>query len=464
MVSPQRALANDFPKNFHETGRTGNGRGGVAESDASRARIALPWLAQLQWWAVAGQLVALLSLPRVSAEPLPVAGLAALLAVTTAGNLLLGVAVRRAVVAPERLLGGALVLDTVLLTFWLSLTGGADNPFALLYAIPVAIAAIGGGARWAWLLAVLVVSGYASSFRWFHPTHLWHVSVEIPGAGVLALHLAGMWVSMLIVTVSCAYFIQRLMAGWAVHESALRDARDRLARTEHLAALTTLAAGAAHDMASPLGTVAVVARELERSAGRGDPRAIAEDAALIRDEVDRCREILDRMAIAVQADRESHGRSRKIEDVWEILSAELGAEMARIRLDPSTPVRSLPISAVQLAPLLMPLVRNALDATPGPHSSVRVRFEALADGVRVEVSDDGDGMSPSVLERAREPFFTTKSERGGAGLGLHLVAVIAEALGGTLSLDSSPGGGTRAALTLQHTLDGGDVLEPGSVS
>lgn len=429
---------------------------GQAIDHDARARLALRQVVPLRWLAVAGGMAALPAVWWLLPHRASAAIVAGLVAVTAASNLWLARRLAGPPRAGERLAGAVLALDAVCLAAGLAATGGPHNPFALVYAIPVAVAAMAGGPRLAWLVSGLAVAGYAASFRWHLHAPVWDQPIAVPGAGTeVPVHLLGMWIAMVFVAVFTAAFVQRIMRVLAQRELALRDAQARLSHTGQLAALTALAGGAAHELGSPLGTVAIVARELERMAEREGQHAIARDATLIRDEVERCREILDRMARAV---RSGGAGSTSPDDLWDLLSAELGDEIARIRLEhePGARVEALPIPAIQLAPLLLPLLRNALDATPpGPGGPpVELRVARTDEGVRVDVRDAGTGMAPDVLERATEPFFTTKAERGGAGLGLHLVQLVSEALGGRLTLESAPGRGTRATLLLRAAAGG----------
>ena len=117
---------------------------------------------------------------------------------------------------------------------------------------------------------------------------------------MMAGHLRAMWVALTLAAALSAYFVTRLTAGLARRDREIADMRERAARRERLSAVTTLAAGAAHELATPLTTVAVVAGELQRSIAALPPdarRRLDDDVRLIRDEVVRCREILDSIGI-----------------------------------------------------------------------------------------------------------------------------------------------------------------------
>jgi two-component system sensor histidine kinase RegB len=240
--------------------------------------------------------------------------------------------------------------------------------------------------------------------------------------------------------------------------------QDRLAKKDRLASLVTLAAGAAHELNTPLATIAVVAKELERYASlpATDPeiskhanQAIADDSRLIRTEVERCTRILSRL----MADgAEPAGETPQPIGVSDLL-AGLRAEFPQndqVRIEsPNGDVMAvvvLPIHAVQQA--LVALVKNAVQSSSAAAAvsiSAFVFVEASRPAeshIRFTVRDLGIGMSAETLRHVGEPFFTTKEPGQGMGLGVFLVRTLADRLGGHLSFDSSPGNGTVATLEL----------------
>lgn len=419
----------------------------IPVATAPRAAVGLPWLTRLRWGAVAGQLVTVLAARFALGLEIPLVPLVALVGVTVATNLAAMTWLRRRGGA-DLLAGGLLALDTLLLTAMLHLTGGPLNPFSVLYLVHITLAAVILGARWTWLLAALSVACYGVLFFSAVPLDLARGHHE--GAG-LSLHLQGMWWAFCVATGLTAYFVVKLSKAIETRDTEIAEVRERAARNERLASLTTLAAGAAHELGTPLGTIAVAAREIERALA-GLPEAAAgpllEDARLIRSELQRCRRILDEMA-ARAGENAGEDTVRVplgvvMADGLEALSADQAARVEVVGRFASVEVLG-PRQALGRA--VGSLLKNALDASaPGQ----RVVLTAVADDVRVRlvVEDSGPGIAPDLLARLGEPFVSTKPPGAGMGLGLFLARTLAEGLGGRLVIESSPGRGTAAALEL----------------
>jgi two-component system sensor histidine kinase RegB len=403
----------------------------------------MPWLVRLRWasvLALAGAAWAAHTFWRVR---LPLVPLVTLLAALAATNAALAFQLR--LPAPRRsVVGGALLLDVALLTGILYLVGGPINPFGIVYLVGITVAAVALGHRWAIALGVLSNIAYGFTFWYHRPLEF----VDPSGSSaVLTLHLSGMWVAFAAATGLIAYFVGRVSEALAQRERELTEARASAAKSERLAALFALGAGAAHELATPLSTIRTAAGELERAmARRLDSTTDADYIAVIRSEVDRCTQVLDQLS--GRASSTSHAEShvlpaRLVED----LRYRLGESLAR-RLDVSVPsdVKALDVPAEPLRQALIALLRNAFDASE-PDQRVTMRLEQR-NGLRVEVIDRGRGMSDIEAARAGEPFFSTKSAGAGLGLGLFLVRAFADQMGGTMQLQSRPGVGTSVILEL----------------
>ena len=419
-------------------------------SAVNEPQIVLAALTRLRWLAVFGQLAATFLAMAVFRLRLPLGPIIAVILVTAVSNAFLA-ALPSLAKPPAWLVQAVLLLDVLLLTILLYLTGGPDNPFASLYLIHVAMAVIVLRAGWTWLVVATAAACYGVILR-----------SNIPMPLTSTVRAVGNWSALVLVSVLTATFIGRVIRSLRQREHELISVRERAARSEQLAALTTLAAGAAHELNTPLGTIAVVARELELSCDHGDEEdSVLDDARLIRREVERCRTILSRMRVDI-GEETSQRTPLSFDQLEKGLRESLGdQELPRLRVlrDPKVDLIPAPPRAIEQA--LLVLVRNAFDASP-PTAQVTLRVERRdGDQVRFEVRDSGTGMSDEMLRRAGEPFFTTKEPGRGMGLGLFLVRLVAQQCGAVFTINSKPGSGTTCVLKLPPTV--GKNGEPAKV-
>lgn len=420
----------------------------VPGSSRTDLRVALPWIVRLRYAMAAGQVITCILVDRFLQIDLPLTLLAVPPAVIAASNLWLARRNRRAAgdVRDLHVVAWIFVLDTLCLTGALVLAGGPTNPFSLLYFVQITLAASILTQRQTWAIGALSCVCFGLLFWVSVPI----AALAMSGHGGSArLHLVGMWVAFAVASGLVALFSGRISALLREREQSLLQMKDELARNDRLAGLATLAAGAAHELSTPLATIAVVAKELEHFATCVLPSgAVAEDSRLIRQEVDRCREILQRMSLA---GAEPVGESLEQVTVGELADAVVEAFTQRgdLRVEMTDGVRSVtlrvPRHAVEQA--LVALVKNGLDASVGAHP-VLLRGELVESAIRFEVSDSGGGMSEDTLRRVGEPFFTTKEPGQGMGLGVFLVRTLAQRLEGRFELSSKVGTGTSAVLEL----------------
>jgi two-component system sensor histidine kinase RegB len=408
--------------------------------------ISLTWLLRLRWITAASQAAAILVAARLLPDEIQPGPLLALVALGALSNVALQWRLRRPAPVGPALPGLVLGLDVLLLTGLLYGSGGAANPFTAIYLVHITLAAVVMRGLWAWALGALSIAGFGLLF--FYNVHVHSLShMDHGGGGGISLHLVGMWVAFAITAALIAAFVGLVTEALRQRDGELAALRDLSARQARLAALTTLAAGVAHELGTPLGTIAVAARELQRAAQAlgGEGSDIAQDAALIREEVGRCRRILDQMAEPSGATLGEAFQPLS----WAELEAELSEGLAledRARLAFQWPGAACgPVPRRGLVRALRAVVANALEATPRP-GPVNIHAEEGNDAWQLVVADPGAGMAPEVLARVGEPFFSTKPTGSGMGLGLFLARTFAEQLGGELRVDSQPGQGTRVQL------------------
>lgn len=426
-------------------------RGAEASGDAlpladERSRINLSWLLLLRWGAAAGQTVTVLLVWGWLGIELPLFSLFFLIGLGAASNVAATVWLGRADEVPEAAPAVVMLIDVALLTGLLAATGGPSNPFSTLYLVNIALAAAVLPPGWTWALVAVSIACFGLLFGLPGDGH---DAMPHTGHGGLGLHFEGMFVAFAVSAAFIAYFVQRVTGELARRESELADARHARVRAERLASLGTLAAGAAHELSTPLSTIAVVARELERKlADRQGEGEAAEDARLVREQVDRCRDILDQMsADAGEIRGDTFVAVRLGEIVAESTAGLHEADRLDVVVAPAEAGRSLYVPRRAVVQALRAVAKNALEASP-KSTAVQIRAGLEGDQWRIQVRDRGHGMSDEVLARVGEPFFTTKGPDRGMGLGVFLAQTVLSGLGGGLELRSQPGAGTTAELRL----------------
>ena len=265
----------------------------------------------------------------------------------------------------------------------------------------------------------------------------------------LALQQVGLLTAVALCAGVAVYFITRVTRELQQRDDQLRLAEQQRARSERLEALATLAAGAGHELASPLSTIAVIAGDLNKHLeGTSVPDSVIEDVGLIRSELDRCRHILDGMASSSGLATGEEMLPVSVRDLLDETLAGLNRRnQAELALAEGSAERLIVVPLLGAANAIRGLLRNGLDASP---DDAKVTIHASCDDetVTIAVSDRGTGMSEQVLARIGEPFFTTKEPGQGMGLGLYLTQNLFQRLGGELEIQSDVGRGTIATVKL----------------
>jgi two-component system sensor histidine kinase RegB len=414
----------------------------------------LTWLVHLHWWAILGQAVILAGGQLLTDLGLPVGILSAVLGGEVLANLALWAVARKAR-ASDAMIAAVMVADAIVLTVVLDLTGGASNPFSTLYLVNVALAAVLLPPRWSWLILAASLACFGGLYlheRLAGVAH--HIHPKFGREQLIQGHVVGMWVALALASLFVVLFVHQLTYTLSERERELRETRTRADQREKLAALATLAAGAAHELSTPLGTIAIVTKELQRSLKDSVSPEVRSDLQLVRDQIARCREILDRMSAQSGANMgESCVTVPVPRWVEQALAGLVARERVQVEMIPPAAEASIFGPPKALAEALRGLMKNAMQASP-PDAPVVLRTALTDERVRATVVDRGKGMPPDVLARVGEPFFTTKVPGEGMGLGLFLTRALAEQLGGEFRITSSPGVGTEATIELPATQAG----------
>ena len=341
----------------------------------------------------------------------------------------------------ERAAALYLAYYTLQLAILLYLTGGLENPFSILMLAPVTVAATALSQRPVIALSTLAVAGITVIGLWHDPLPWRETPFVFPPVLVL-----GIWVALVIATV----FIGGYILSVAQEARRLRDAvaatQLALAREQRVSAVGALAAAAAHELGSPLATIAVVARELARDLPANSPHA--EDAALLLSQSERCRHILAELAHQPEEDGGSPYTRMPISALVEAAGALY--HDARIRLIfATTAAADGDEPLVQRSPEIMHGLNNLIQNAVGfARHEVSVTISWDKSTVTVEIADDGPGFPPHLLGRLGEPYLSTRAgNQDHMGLGIFIAQSLLERSGATLAFDNLIDGGAHVAIS-----------------
>lgn len=340
-----------------------------------------------------------------------------------------------------------MILDLITLTGMLYLSGGADNPFSFFYFVNLAVGGVMIRPAIAWSMAILASLGY---------TLLLHSSVQVAGisvaktVNVFDLRTGSLMFAFATCSSVVTYFVLRTAGELKQREKQLLLTQAAQAASERLEGLTTLAAGAAHELATPLSTIDVIARELSRHLeGVEKPESVDTDLKLIDGQLDMCRQILSRMRGAAGDSMAQRWDRTTVGDLIDAVLEGIRDPHLVDVIDGSDDVEQqlLWVPQEAVAQAVRNLIHNGLDAG-GPLGRVNVEPKLDGQSLLIEVADNGTGMTTEVLGRASDPFFTTKEPGRGIGLGLFLTHNVISKLGGHIDFFSTPGKGTRVVVRL----------------
>ena len=414
-----------------------------AETDNSTAL----WLAQLRWIAIAGQLIVIGFVRLILGIPLAIPQLLTIVLLTIASNIALWVVAKRignqipySIFFQNRLLGGVLLFDVAILTGLLYFSGGAANPFILFYVANIAVAGVVLSRIWAILISASSVLGCFLLLNTANPVGVFDGSPYVHSASWGVAKWA-FWISFATCSSVLTYFVSQLALEVRLRDRRLAIAEKERERAQRLEALATLAAGAGHELASPLSTIAVIAGELYRTLDKPEiPDKVKRDFGLIREELARCKDILHRMksgAGEAAAERLHPVALREI--IEETLDAMREPHRVDVRMEKAVGDFKAMLPKQALSQALRNLLQNGLDASDPEHHVTLTSNIALGKqdqrNWQLVIEDSGSGLNEEVLRRIGEPFFTTKEVGKGMGMGVFLTRNVIQGLSGTIRFE-----------------------------
>ena len=432
------------------------------------------WLIKLRWVAVVGQLATIAGSVFLFQTQIPMAGaMATVISLTAASNLFLTFWIARWKQIEERqkptpslpwdlILGLVLIMDMLSLTALLFTTGGPNNPFYLFFFVNLSLCALMLNRRWAWAINALTILCFAGLMFEHHELNQLDLGLDtIRSRQDVSLAHLGIMVAFATCSSVIVYFMTRLTDELRNQQQEVRLAQALRANSEKIEALGTLAAGTAHELATPLSTIAIVARDVEQAFEQHPPDfpgadEVIDDVHLIRSQLDRCRGILDRMASHAGETIGEKIESVSIEKISNAaLEGLIGRGRVQLHLPESAATEHIAVPFDGLSQAMRGLVKNALDADPTDRA-VKVEVVEAPDSWKWKIRDQGEGMTKEQLNRVSEPFFTTKSPGQGMGLGVFLAKNVLRRLGGSLEIESTLDEGTCVTVILPRELSASD--------
>lgn len=410
-------------------------------------------LRNLRWIAIGGQLMTILVTRYGLGYELPMIWCLAVILVAVWFNVITMIAMPLNARLSERTALLWMLFDLGQLGLLLGLTGGLSNPFALLFIAPATVAAAALTRTNARLVVGIAI---LSIFL----LELAHVPLTHPVFGHLALpdtYLLGVGCALIIGVGFIAIYVRRVADEAFGMSQALAATQLALAREQRLSALGTLAAAAAHELGSPLSTIALTAREMERDLKRDtlDP----EDLTLIREQTTRCRDILGQLSRIRQEDME-HIRTAPLLSVLEEAAAPHEDSGKRIEYFVNGEIvegEDAPSPVFPRRPEIIHALRNLIqNAADFAKTTVWIEIEETEKTIAVRIQDDGPGYPPDMLGQLGDPYLTSRQGRRaregeyeGMGLGLFIAKTLLERRGATITFSNRRPG--------PHTLSGAVV-------
>jgi len=395
-------------------------------------------LVMLRWLSVGAMLFSALALPPMLGLSVPLGPLLSVTLAMAAANFFSLAVLRAGFALPPRLPFFQLGVDILGWSAFLYFAGGATNPLISLLLPLVAIGAMALPAMQAWAIAAMAVLAYSLLWNYNHP-------IRLEDAAMAAhWHLSGMWLTFTLSACVIVGFVLRMTSALRAQERVLADAREARVRDERIVALGNLAAGAAHNLGTPLGTLRILVDEL-----RVDDRidaAVRADVDLMSEQIDHCKQTLAVLTASAGNLRAEGGRVCIARDWLEEEIARWREQRPRARaiLMCGPVLDDLEIIVDDtLGQALHTMINNAADACPDP---VEIEAGVSDASLFVEVRDRGPGITEAL--RGSLGNAPMGDHPAGMGIGLFLARAALERYEGNLSFDARPGGGTVARMEL----------------
>jgi two-component system sensor histidine kinase RegB len=352
-----------------------------------------------------------------------------------------------------------ILIDVFALSTLLYFNGGSTNPFVSLYLLPLTITAAVLPWVYTWLMAATTIGFY--SLLVFKHVPLPHDHNE--HMSEFDLHVSGMWLAFVLSTTLISWFVVKMSGSIRERDKDLSEIREQALRDEQLIALGTMAAGAAHELGTPLATMAIVSKEIQND--HIENQDLQKSMGILRDQINQCKHTLTELLADAGQSRTEDASGQTVDlflqdilEKWRLMRPTVKFTYV---CNGGLPAPSI-INTQPLSQSILNLLNNAADAsieTNIINSSTGISVENIIINsdwnkkeLRLEILDFGKGLSEEALERAGQAFFTSKDEHG-FGIGLFLANANIERYGGSVHLTNYEKGGacTQVILPLIRT-------------
>mgnify|MGYP003385553746 CR=1 FL=1 len=408
-------------------------------ANISAARQNLRRLANIRYIALGGQILALYYFTQIYPLGLPMGIICALVITFAIVNVLTQWRSHWAKTISEKEFGAHLLVDISALTVLLYFSGGATNPFISYYLVPISIAAISLPMAMTWAITGLSVLAYSVLLVYYQaltpltPHH---------GNSDFNLHILGMWINFALSAGLITYFVVRMAAALRAQEAELSTQKEEQMQDEQLLAIATLAAGAAHELGTPLNTMKLLIDNLAEEVT--DPQQ-QQDVATLNQQIARCRKTLQSLVNAASIIEEGSSPTPvknyvdNLLDNWMLIRPDVKPEINIASDSPSINACFHPV----IQQSLLNLLNNAAEASP-EQLAITIRWDEAS--LYIDIRDHGPGLSREQIEKMGKPIPSNKP--GGLGLGLFLTHSSLNRHGGRVSLLNAEGGGLLTAVVL----------------
>ncbi len=334
-----------------------------------------------------------------------------------------------------------LLFDMMIHSILLYYSGGPTNPFVSYYLVPLTIAAATLPWFYTGFLACVAVTAYSVLLVWYKPLEAFELPVM---AGVVNLHVIGMWLNFAMSAGLISLFVVRMADALRQHAERLAERREQSMRDAQLLGIASVAAGAAHELSTPLSTMSVLLKDMHSDCR--DPQT-REDLALLQEQVKLCKDSLQHMVRSAEDNRRQPQRLEPVDQWlrnlltrWQLMRPEASWQWLPVPTSSAPQVQASP----ELGQAVLNLLNNAADACA---EGIEITLDWDPQRVCLHIRDHGPGVPLDIAEQLGTAFLTTKGKKG-FGLGLFLSLAAVERIGGSVRLFNQEGGGTLTEVLL----------------